>query len=247
MDAVAVPGEEGEVAAEDDQRAVQHVDDVEHAPHERKADGQARVERAQHDAVHQGLQIRHRTPATVLSFRRREQAGASPAGCEAGLQAQRPTAPLRASHASSSRHLISAMSPFLMSAGASTLIALVLHLDDRQVAGLVHAVGAELDRPVERADVGLRERIAHLLLVGGAGPLDRVLQEHGGRRARGMDVVRVGSSPWRRTPCRSPRSSATRRRPCSSSPDATSSSWSRRSRDCRDRRCIPCRRGPRPS
>ena len=63
VDAVAVPGEEREIAAQNDQRAVQHVDDVQHAPHERKADGKAGIERAQHDSVDQGLQITHRFPS----------------------------------------------------------------------------------------------------------------------------------------------------------------------------------------
>ena len=66
--AVAVPGEEREIAAENDQRAVQHVDDVEHAPHQRKADREAGVERAQHDPVHQRLQIPHRAPRSRPSL-----------------------------------------------------------------------------------------------------------------------------------------------------------------------------------
>jgi hypothetical protein len=61
--AVAVPGEKGEIAAQHDQRAVQHVDDVEHAPHQRKADRKAGVERTQHDPVHQRLQISHHAPS----------------------------------------------------------------------------------------------------------------------------------------------------------------------------------------
>ena len=55
----------------------------------------------------------------------------------------------------SSRHLIIVMSPFLMSAGASTLMCLSCTWMIGRSRGRVHAVGAELDRSVERADVGL--------------------------------------------------------------------------------------------
>ena len=205
MNAVAVPGEEREVAAEDDQRAVQHVDDVEHAPHQREADREARIERAQHDSVHQGLQIcpsrSRRSPARATAFDA-DDGSARQAARAASRKMPNPADSAnercrsrRTKHPRAERrancHLMSDDLAVLDVGRSEHLDLLVLHLDDRQVARLVHAVGAELDRSVERADVGLGERVAHLFLVGGAGPLDRVLQHHTGRRAGGVDVVRI--------------------------------------------------------
>ncbi len=117
VNAVAVPGEIGEVAAEHDQRAVQHVDDVQHAPHQREADREARIKRAQHDPIHQRLQVPHRAPSPL--------AGASPCRPPEVVQAKRsPRTEAPAGQYGSSRHLIIVMSPFLMSAGASTLMCL---------------------------------------------------------------------------------------------------------------------------
>ena len=53
------PREERQVAAEDDERSVEHVDDVEHAPHEREPDCDAGVERAQQQAVDENLKDVH--------------------------------------------------------------------------------------------------------------------------------------------------------------------------------------------
>src|ERR1700730_9130225 len=60
MDAEAVPGEEGEIAAQKDQRAVEHVNDVQHAPHQRESHCEAGVKRSEDDPVHQNLQVGHR-------------------------------------------------------------------------------------------------------------------------------------------------------------------------------------------
>src|ERR1700680_1072036 len=60
---------------------------------------------------------------------------------------------------------------------------LVLHLDDGQLAGHVHAGGAELPRAGEGVDIGGGERVTHLLLVGRAGAADGVLQHLDGGRA----------------------------------------------------------------
>jgi len=48
-------GEKGEISAEDDQRSMQQVDDVEDAPYQREAGGDAAIERAKNEAVDQDL------------------------------------------------------------------------------------------------------------------------------------------------------------------------------------------------
>jgi hypothetical protein len=61
------PGEERDVAAQHDERAVHHVDDVQHAPDERKADRDSRIHRADHEAVGYDLSVIHAKPAVACA------------------------------------------------------------------------------------------------------------------------------------------------------------------------------------
>ena len=51
--------EVGDVRAQHDKRAVQDIDDVQHAPHQRKAHGDARVQPAEDKTIRSDLQIDH--------------------------------------------------------------------------------------------------------------------------------------------------------------------------------------------
>ena len=60
-----------------------------------------------------------------------------------------------------------------------------LDLDDRQVAVLVHAVLAELDRPVEGGNRERAQCLAHAIAIQRARFLDCLLQHDQRRRGRG--------------------------------------------------------------
>src|SRR5262249_3654087 len=59
-----------------------------------------------------------------------------------------------------------------------------LHLNDRDVASLIHAVRAEFDRTVECHDVGRCKCIAHFFLVDQTGTLDSIAKDDHRSRAR---------------------------------------------------------------
>ena len=62
IDVQILVGEKCRIRSENDQRSMQDIDDVEHAPDEREADGDGAVEAAKHQPIHQYLDVQHCKP-----------------------------------------------------------------------------------------------------------------------------------------------------------------------------------------
>ena len=58
-------GEECDIGAKNDERAVQQIDDVEHAPDQRESDRDGSVQSAQHQTVREYLKIDHAANCTL--------------------------------------------------------------------------------------------------------------------------------------------------------------------------------------
>src|SRR5262249_40928127 len=84
-------GEIGNIGAQHDERAVQNVDDVEDAPDQREADGDASVEAAQHESIRSNLPIDHDRGARApkLCWPRRVNRAAVAAAASAGIRGLR--------------------------------------------------------------------------------------------------------------------------------------------------------------
>jgi len=59
------PGEKREVSTEYDERSVHHVDHVEHSPDQGESHGDARINRAEHQAIEQNLRCHEVAPSTL--------------------------------------------------------------------------------------------------------------------------------------------------------------------------------------